>query len=116
MDPKNAYDYATANPKTDVCEGEIWDVLKLTHEVAKLCAEHAGDAAIVFAATPINTDDDTEQAHVAAVFGGAQPSHRCYGDMIMALNGKLFQANFQSKAAGMMVVHRDREGREHDDA
>ena len=92
---------------------DVWDVYRLTQEVAKMCAEHGKDCACIFAATP-NEDEGDGPSHVALMIGGAHPGHRAFGDMIMAVGGKLFSANFDSKHVGQMIVHRERD--EDDDA
>ena len=93
---------------------EQWDVYRLTQEVAKLCAEHSKDCACIFAATPIDDEEGDGPEHVACMVGGAHPVHRAFGDMLMAVGGKLFNSNFNQKSAGQMVVLRERD--EDDDA
>lgn len=100
--------------ETTIKQGEVWDLFRFTQEVAKLAAEHLEDTAIMFAAQAVNDDDPDEHGHVACVIGGATHNHRCFGDMLMALGGKLFQANYNTSPSHRQIVTRERD--EDDDA
>lgn len=96
-------------PQTKIKQGEIWDIFRFTKEVAKLAAEHLESTAIMFAAQVVDDEDPDGHGHVACVIGGATPSHRCFGDMLMAMGGKLFQANFALEPASKEIVTREYE-------
>lgn len=87
---------------------EQWDVFRLTKEVANMCAAHSDGCACIFAATPVDDEEGDSPNHVALMIGGAPPDSRAFGDMIMAIGGKLFNATYDQKHTAQMIVHRER--------
>lgn len=107
----DAFGAKEGDPNENVAEGEEWDIFRFTQEVARLAAEHLRETAIVFAATRIDDDDPDHMGQMSMTVGGATPNHRCFGDMVSAIGGKIFNANYGTAAARRVTVTR-----EHDDA